>query len=303
MASPPDDPRGTSDSAQRPLGSADGTAAAPAPETPVRPEEAPNPIKRRSDRVMVSVPIDVIATDIHGAHFEEACVTEMVSLHGATIALANRASSEHPVRLRRRALDVEVRARILGQMGLRPGRNVYGVAFLEDAPDFWGIRFPPPEEGTDSLARTALMCAECNQILLFALNEIELRVFEANQSLTFGCESCGHNVVWMPVPSNSRFRSQRAAANPQDRKHARTRMKATACIQEPGKPDDLVEVLDISRGGVSFRGRHPYAVNSWIHFAVPYTPGAANIFVSGRVAWRREMGNGIHEHGVQYVKS
>ena len=302
MASPPDDPRGTSNAAPQPQGSADGTAAAPAPEAPVRSEDAPNPNKRRSDRVMVAIAIDVNATDIHGAHFEEACVTEMVSLHGATIALANRASSEHPVRLRRRALDLEVQARILGQMGLRPGRNVYGVAFLEDAPDFWGIRFPPPEESADSLARTALMCAECGQVLLFALNEIEFRVFEANQRLAFGCESCGRNVVWMPVPSNSGFGKVHAAANPHDRKHARTRMKAAACIQEPGKPDDLVEVLDISRGGVSFRGRRPYEVNSWIHFAVPYTPAAANIFVSGRVAWRRDIADDVFEHGVQYVK-
>jgi len=195
-----------------------------------------------------------------------------------------------------------VQARILGQLGLRPGFNIYGVAFLEDAPNFWGIHFPPPDENADSLARTPLMCAECGKILLFALNEIEFRVFEANKRLTFGCESCGRNVVWIPVSSDSKFRNARSAPSSQDRKHARTKMKAMACIQESGHPDDLVEVLDISRGGVSFRGRRAYAVNGWIHFAVPYTPGAANIFVSGRVAWRRDVGDDTHEHGVQYVK-
>jgi hypothetical protein len=46
-------------------------------------------------------------------------------------------------------------------------------------------------------------------------------------------------------------------------------MKATACIQEPGGGQDLVQVLDISRGGISFRGTRAYEVNSWINFAVP----------------------------------
>ena len=75
-----------------------------------------------------------------------------------------------------------------------------------------------------------------------------------------------------------------------------------ACIQETGRDDDIVEVSDISRGGVNFRGGRAYQVNSWIHFAVPYTPGAANIFVSGRIAWRKDLEDDKYEHGVQYVR-
>jgi len=54
----------------------------------------------------------------------------------------------------------------------------------------------------------------------------------------------------------------------------RTRMKAMACIQESGRDDDVVEGPGtFPAGGVSFRGpARAYPVNSWIHFAVPYTP-------------------------------
>jgi hypothetical protein len=252
---------------------------------------------------VVAIAIDFSATDLRGVRFTEACWTEMVSLHGASVAVSRRASPDYPVTLRRRALEVEVHARILGQLGVRPGLHVYGIAFTDEAPEFWGIRFPPFHEADDSLARTLLMCSECKKRLIFTLNEIEFRVFQANQRLTFGCETCGRNVIWKPVPRDGATEDYESKGNrPNERKHPRTRMKAMACIQESGRDDDIVEVADISRGGVSFRSPHAYAVNSWIHFAVPYTPDAANIFVQGRIAWRKDLENGRFEYGVHYVR-
>jgi hypothetical protein len=286
-------------STRRPLAAATGKA----PETPVRAGDAGSLGKRRSDRVLIAIPIDLSATDIHGVRFTEACFTEMVSLHGASVALPRRASTEHPITLHRRSLDLQVQARVLGQLGIRPGFHLYGIAFTEDAPSFWGIAFPPVDESDQSLARTLLMCSECGKGLIFTLNEIEYRVFDANQRLSFGCETCGRNVVWTPVPNKPGAAESRSLPGRQNRRHTRTKMKAMACIQDSNRGDDIVEVLDISRGGVSFRGSRSYQVNSWIQFAVPYTPGAANIFVSGRIAWRKDVVDDKYEHGVQYVRS
>jgi len=122
----------------------DTAGAARAPETPLRAEDAPSAGKRRSDRVLVAIPIELSATDLHGVRFTEACFTEMVSLHGASVALHRRASPDHPVTLHRRSLDLQVQARILGQLGIRPGFHLYGIAFTEHAPNFWGINFPHP---------------------------------------------------------------------------------------------------------------------------------------------------------------
>jgi len=287
-----------------PDATATGTAAARAPATSVRPDDSQGSSKRRSDRVLVALPVDLSATDLHGVRFTESCFTEMVSLHGASVAVPRRASPDYPVTLRRSSLDLQVQARVLGQLGIRPGLHLYGIAFTEEAPNFWGIHFPPLDQNDESLAKTLLMCSECRTQLIFTLNEIEFRVFEANQRLSFGCEACGRNVVWMPVPSEPRqqHRGSEPSPGPENRKHARTRMKTTACIQESDRDDDIVEVLDISRGGVSFRGARAYQVNSWIQFAVPYSPGAANIFVSGRIAWRKDLADERYEHGVQYVR-
>ena len=192
-------------------------------------------------------------------------------------------------------------------MDIRTGCHVYGIAFTEDVSDFWGITFPPVPETGDSLARTLLQCSTCGKKVVFALDEIEFRVYDANQRLSNACATCGRTVLWLTVPHTSgngpeEEKEEEEGASPQARKHARTKMKSLACIEEPGSGREIVPVLDISRGGISFHGTHTFEVNSWIHFAVPYTPGAANIFVAGRIAWRKEFDDGQFEYGVQYVK-
>ena len=297
--SPPDDRKANEESASS-AGSATGTARAT--DSPPLTEESAAPSRSRSDRVMAAIPIEVCGTDLKGVRFTESCLTEMVSRHGASIALPRRMSLEHPLILRRRALSLEVPARILGQLGIRPGFHIYGLTFVEDSPNFWGIHFPPLDENDDSLARTLLMCPGCAKKVVFSLNEIEFRVFDANQRLAAECETCGHNVAWVPVPHLENSPATSSDIQLQDRKHLRTKMKAMACIQEAERPNQIVEVLDISRGGISFRGSHAYEINSWIHFAVPYTPGAANIFIAGPIAWRKDLPGEHYEHGVQYVK-
>jgi hypothetical protein len=282
--------------------SAHCAAAAKAPDLRGRVEDFASQGRRRSDRVLVGIPIEMSATDVHQVRFTVSCITEMVSLHGASVALPQRVSPDHPVIVRRPALDLEVHARILGQLGIRPGLHLYGVAFTEASPQFWGIQFPP-DQGDGGFGRTLLMCSECNKQLIFTLNEIEFRVFEANQRLAFGCETCGRNVDWIPVPNEITTRPATLGdGRPQKRKHLRTRMKASACIMGSNHNDEVVEVLNVSRGGISFRGSRLYPLNGWIEFAVPYTRGAANIFVPGRIAWCTENGNNVFDHGVQYVR-
>jgi len=75
-----------------------------------------------------------------------------------------------------------------------------------------------------------------------------------------------------------------------------------ACIQGHGSQGDIVQVLDVSRGGISFLSRQIYEKNTWINVAVPYTPGTANIFVAGMIARKQPSEDEYYEYGVKYVK-
>ena len=284
-----------------PASSSVGAATARAPETPTTPDAGNSPGRRRSDRVMLSIAIEIVATDLSGTRFTESARTEMVSRNGASVVFTKPVSIEQTVSIRRRALDVQVNARILGQLGIRNGGPVYGLAFSEEAPQFWGIFFPPADAAEDAAARVLLKCVNCSKQRIFVLNEIELRVFEANQRLSHPCETCGKATTWARVPDGSSGNGT-DASGPQDRQHLRMKVKMMACIQEPNRPADVVQVNDVSRGGVSFRSQQNYEPDSWINIAAPYTPGTANIFVAGRIARREPTNDGHFDYGVQYVK-
>jgi hypothetical protein len=113
-----------------------------------------------------------------------------------------------------------------------------------------------------------------------------------------GAETCGHNVTWKPVPNQPDLAAAASGSSAaENRKHTRTRMKAMACIQESGRDDDVVEVSDIARGGVSFRGGHACQVNGWISslFLTRPTPSTFSFpaALPGEKIWRTTNTNTV----------
>ena len=80
-------------------------------------------------------------------------------------------------------------------------------------------------------------------------------------------------------------------------------MKTVACVGPLGPRADIVDVENISLGGMCFRSSRTYREDSWVQVAVPYTEGAANIFVAGRIVRSRKINNALTEYGVEYVKT
>ena len=76
----------------------------------------------------------------------------------------------------------------------------------------------------------------------------------------------------------------------------RTRAKVNfiACIRTEEFEEEIVQCIDMLRGGVSFRGRHPYEKGMRIEIAVPHAAEAKEapaIFVRGRIAHVRALEN------------
>jgi len=202
----------------------------------------------------------------------------------------------------RHALDLQMQARMLGQLGIGPGFHVYGIAFTEDAPNFWGINFPPLAQSDGSWARTRPMYSGCGKNLIFALNEIEYRVFNANQRFCLGCETCGHNVACKPVPNQPNL----AAAG-----SGSAEMGQPPVYSHPNESHDLHSKVRRDDEMLRFRTSLA-AASACAAVASPRsiagssslfpTLGAVNFFVSGRVAWRKDMADDKYEHGVPYVR-
>jgi hypothetical protein len=177
----------------------------------------------------------------------------------------------------------EAVGRVVGQTGICSEGNLYGVEVVNPGENFWGIRFPRQKELEAGSVRVLLKCTACQNCEEVALNEVDLPVFQVTHHLTRRCEACSGNTVWETVPHKTDGGSGQnevpaTGKKPDKRKYARISMKTVACIGPPGPRADIVDVVNISRGGVCFRSSRTYSEDTWVQVAVPYTPGAANIF-------------------------
>jgi hypothetical protein len=272
---------------------------------------------RRTDRVIIKMPVRVSAVDVTGVRFDEKGHTLTINRHGATIALNRKLTPGLHVTICPVTSKREVGAVVMGQMGGQSDVHVYGIAVLEPNVNLWGIQFPPLAESEQGLVRLLLECGACKAREVVHLNELETDVFEGNHSLPRSCSQCSMWTLWSQTPDEllagqSGAKSNTTPESPaalvdrvrNQRKHVRVQVKKMkACIRHPGFEEEIVEVKDLSRGGLSFISPKRYIEGSRIEVAVPYSEGKANIFVAARINRAQEQpAKGLTKYGAQYIR-
>jgi len=274
--------------------------------------------QRTSDRVRYAFRVHVTGTDSSGYDFSQPVRTEVVTRDGGLIVCPMSLNVGDVINLMRQ--DRRVNARIVGQVGLLKDEQLYGIQFLESSPDFWGMRFA--EQGLEAAGRAVLECGACTMQRVLPLGEIEMLVFESTKVVAHDCDRCGRQTLWLEpsilgepelltgadafnqANESGEARVKRSASI-NDRKYQRISMRNTkACIRRSGYSDDVVDVLDLSRGGVHFMSFIDYYKGTMIEVAVPYTTGAANVFVPAEVVriQCRPTAGIPGDFGLRYIK-
>lgn len=109
-----------------------------------RPSGKP-PEARRTQRVLLRVPIQVFASFGEHDRIMEDTATVEVNAHGARIALAMRVRPGQRIVMRNWGTGKEQEGRVVHIMQKPSGKNEVGVAFPFAAPKFWNIQFPPED--------------------------------------------------------------------------------------------------------------------------------------------------------------
>lgn len=99
--------------------------------------------RRRSQRVLVQVPIVVYGLALDSKPFKEETSTLVVNAHGALFALAAAVKHGQKVMLNNKGSKDEQESRIVFLGPKEAGKTQVGVEFLNPAPHFWHIDFPP----------------------------------------------------------------------------------------------------------------------------------------------------------------
>jgi len=285
---------------------------------------------RRSSRIPKEAPILLVGSDMDGKTFSEQAKTVLLSRHGAGIVSEYKLSPEQELILRSLELNKEAEVRVVGQLGSAGGSHTYGVAFLDQSIDFWGIEFPPVSQSEREANRVLLQCASCKARETVEQSDLESDVYIVNEGIVRFCKKCGSSTVWKraddsaegeatPQPSEvepdfSEPDEPDSIDSPADlqptlrpanrRKYLRTKVNFKACIRTFAFGDDIVTCEDISRGGLRFKSRKHYSVKTDIEVASPYSPGSLNIFVRGQIVHVEEVpGEKSFRCGVAYAKT
>ena len=267
---------------------------------------------RCTDRVEISVPIEVFGTDLkRGRPFRHTGHISVVSRHGAAIVLNYALATDQELTIRCLETNIETEARVLGLISGSTRDLVYGVMFLNTEANPLGIEFPALT-GSEGFGRVLLECRTCEIYKVVHLDEIEIQILETNQSIAKFCKACSATTSWkeiarkdspklLPADNQRRKAISQPAQVLDRRKHNRMRANVLACIRNGTRfTEEIVTCENLSRSGLCFRTTKSYRKHARIEVAVPFSMGSGNIFVAGRVIQVQDCGE-FFRVGVAYA--
>lgn len=101
--------------------------------------------KRRSQRVLLRIPILVRAQFEGDTPLTEETNTLVVNAGGALISLAMRVKPTQKLVLRNWSTAKEQECRVIHVQEKPLGKNEVGIAFPFPMPEFWNVTFPPAD--------------------------------------------------------------------------------------------------------------------------------------------------------------
>jgi hypothetical protein len=101
--------------------------------------------RRRSMRVLLTVPILAVGKTAAGEDFKEETRTLVVNAHGALISLAAAVKAGQKIRISNHATSQSLVCRVVYVGSPGAGKMQMGIEFEAPCPAFWQIDFPPED--------------------------------------------------------------------------------------------------------------------------------------------------------------
>ena len=106
---------------------------------------APMGNRRRSQRVLLRIPVQVIARGPDKQPVSEMTHTAVVNAHGGLIYLSLQVTPGQAVILKNPETNEEQLCRVARADPVPDGKTEVGLEFVKPAPNFWRVAFPPSD--------------------------------------------------------------------------------------------------------------------------------------------------------------
>jgi hypothetical protein len=259
-------------------------------------------LRRKSERVLLRIPIRVEGRDTYGQAFAESTYTLVVNRSGGLIAVSHLLQPGTVLKI----TNLENQVSCSFQVVMRPARSLsgtpeWGVKCLEPEVEIWGVHFPAraEEPSQAGLLHVLLECQECFSREMAALTADQYRRLVAQSSLSGPCAKCATTREWkfalmevgldevsprLPAPSASGLTPQEEVEKQGDRCLA---LKLPLGIRLPDGSEEASTTENISKSGLSFACNLEMHVGERIYVRVGLDSPEGLADVPARVVWRR----------------
>jgi hypothetical protein len=272
--------------------------------------------RRRSERLLITVPIRVEGVDRDGEKFSEDTRTLVINRQGARICLKRLVAAGATLLITTMVGRRSAKFRVVGPTQPLSGEGgEWGVECLESNCIIWGIGFPPPSSA-EGICTALLECRRCHAVKLSHLSMVEHEVLGTSGLLLKECEACGRSTSWSykepsmtltgddagaALPSPESLTEQQAGSN--RRIHNRVALQLPIRVRSFYGTEEFTRTENVSRGGLCFITERNYEVGEVILITCPFEKSGHNIEVRGQVVRCRELqGTGRKIYGVRYER-
>ena len=262
--------------------------------------------------------IQVLGSDVEGRAFVENAQTLEISRNGALIVIARNLTPQEEVLVQSERTHKESPAQVVGHVRRQAEGFVYGLKLLDSTVNLWDVEFVPLVGGEEPVGRMLLECAKCALREVVHFEEFETEVYYANRYIYHDCRRCRECTIWKEADYEASERRVKSAPPPappppepapvprtrNERRYNRINCQLRACIRyKQHFGEEILEVTDVSRGGVSFPTHKYLPPGTTFEIAIPYSPGMANIYILAQVVRLKPIPDkDLYDCGATYIK-
>jgi len=265
-------------------------------------------IKRRTERVLIQVPIAVKGTDTEGRAFREETRTIVINRNGARVCLRATVRPNERITIinLQNQLSCPFRVVIQLQKSLS-GQPEWGVECLKPEINFWGILFPEQsaplakEESVDAL----LECRVCKSRELARLPLTDYRSLVAQSLLSRHCAKCDDSTEWefgfveeeaetSPQATSEGGVSPPASGGAERRRAKRLTAKLPVRIRLEDGQEEITRTENLSKTGVCFYSGLKLEKGATIRLSVGASLDAPGTEIAAKIMWARATGGEEH---------
>lgn len=267
-----------------------------AQKTPARAQES----GRRSERVLLRIPIEIKGKQADGRAFKEKAYTLVINRHGARISMKNSPKPGDELSITNIQTQMSCQFRVVSRQDPSVGDDPeWGIESLEPDANIWGIYFPtkgatPAER---ELIDALLECSGCRSRELAQLTQVQYRTLVTKLSLGRNCAKCGAVKDWAfsfaeadadevgPTPAVEPEASSKPAGGAERRREKRLMVKLPVSIRLNSGEVIVTRTENVSKKGVCVLSDLTLKAGDRFHITV----GSNETEVAARVVWRRPL--------------